>query len=619
MTAPQQNDLASRIGGAVSAVRARRLDRIAAGYAVAAWVIVQAASIIVPSFDVSAQVMRAVIIFFLIGFPVTLIGAWFAAPHVAHHSAAHARKKPPKAAYALFAAISLLLVVVVVDLSLQLSRVSTPAAARATNTSLTGPPKNSIAVLPFANMSGDPKKDYFSDGIAEELLDDLAGMPQLQVAARTSSFAFKTSNDSIKQIARLLFVRSVLEGSVRESGQHLRISVELIDAASGYRLWSSVYDRDLTDILAVQEDIAREITGALTRQFLPQETNPRIAKRINSEAYRDYLLGKRMLEPRTAEGAQAAIGLLKTTVSEAPDFADGFAALSFAYIILADRLPGRTDLISSAKAATDKALALDPRNVDALSARLDLALHRLDWQAAIAGARQLQQAAPNSAKVLHEIFRFYYFMGFPDLAQAAAKGAARLDPLSFADRFNTASFLLHAARFPEAIDAARSALTLRPHQPVALALLCVAAANAGQAALASATADDLAHGQAGGTKGSVDETAGPLCNFALAMAQRRAGNAEKIVDSLAAGFPQSGIGAYDLGEKYAIAGDFKKADAWFSRSYDDRDFLIFLLPGDKLVPQAFRDSPQYKALLAQPLFREWSEAHDQLASDLAAR
>jgi serine/threonine-protein kinase len=616
MSVPQENDLATRIGGIVSTLRARHLDRIAAGYAVTAWVVVQAASIVVPSFDVNSRAIRAVIIFFLLGFPVTLIGAWFAAPHASAH---RARRKPSKAAYAIFAAFALILVVVAVDLSLLLSRVSAPTGHAQAAVANPGPPKNSIAVLPFANMSGDPKKEYFSDGIAEELLDDLAGIPLLQVAARTSSFAFKNANDSIKQIARLLSVRSVLEGSVRESGQHLRISVELIDAASGYRLWSSIYDRDLTDILTVQEDIARAITTALTKQFLPRGTGLRSTKRISSEAYQDYLLGKRQLESRTTGDTEAAIALFKTTISQAPDFADGFAALANADIILADRLPGRDDLIASAETALNNALRLDPHNVEALSARLDLSLHKLDWRGAIADAKNLQQAAPNSARVLHEIFRFYYFMAFPELAQAAARGATRLDPLSFSDRFNTASFLLHDARFPEAIAAAKAALALRPHHPVALAMLCVAAADDGLAPLASGTADELARLNANLASGSVDETAAPLCAFAIATSQHRPSDAEKIVDGLAKGFPQSGISAYDLGEKYAIAGDIGKADIWFSRAYDNRDFLIFLLPGDKLVPDAFRASPEYKALLERPLFRDWSSAHDQLASDLAGR
>jgi len=499
-----------------------------------------------------------------------------------------------------------------------LSRIEPDRHAGLANSNLL-PPKNSIAVLPFANMSGDPKKDYFSDGIADELLNDLAATPRLQVAARTSSFAFKNKNDSIKDIARLLSVRSVLEGSVRESGQHLRISGQLIDATSGYHLWSATYDRDLTDILRIEEEIAQAITGALTRQLLPRTSHLPTVKRISPEAYRAYLLGKSELESRTAIGAQKAISLLNRTVSQAPEFADGFAALADADVILADKLPGRSDLIPSAEDALEHALRLDPDNVDALSARLDLSLHKLDWAGARRDARKLQRAAPNSVKVLHEMFRFYEFMSFPDLALAAAQGAARLDPLSFADRFNVETFLLHDGRFPEAIVAGKAALALRPQQPVALAVLCVAAAGAGQPGLAQATEKELSVSGEAAQGHSADDTSGPLCRFAIAAADHRTRDAQAIVDKLAQGFPGSGISAYDLGEKYAIVGDFKKAGSWFSRSYDSKEFLIFLLPGDKLVPAGFRDSPVYRAILDRPLFREWQAAHSAVAGDLAAR
>jgi adenylate cyclase len=609
-----EKDFATRIEEIVRALRGRRLDRIAVGYAVTAWVVVQAASIVVPSFNGSAQVIRAIIIFLLLGFPVTLIGAWFATPHI---STVHLRKRPSKTGYAIFIGSVLTLAAVAADLSLLLSRTPAPDTLQASANP--APPKNSIAVLPFANMSGDPKKEYFSDGIAEELLDDLASLPQLQVAARTSSFAFKNRNDNIKDIARLLSVRSVLEGSVRESGQHLRISGELIDAASGYRLWSSTYDRDLTDILVVQEEIARAITSALTRQLLPRSAHLPPAERISPEAYRAYLMGKKQLEPRTTAGAETAISLFKTTISQAPEFADGFAALADADIILADKLPGRSDLIPSAEKALDNALRLDPRNVAALSSRLDLSLHKLDWSGASRDARNVQRAAPHSAKVLHEMFRFFDFMDFPDLALAAARGAARLDPLSLADRLYIATFLLHDARFSETVAASRAALALKPHHPLGLALLCVAAADAGQAALAGATEDELSRSNEIGGAHSVDDTARPLCQFAIAATEHRTRDALRIVDNLANEFPQSGISAFELGEKYAIAGDFKKANFWFDRSYEAREFVLFLLPGDKLVPAAFRDTPEYRALLARPLFQDWQRARDAVASDLAAR
>ena len=616
MSLPHQKALSARVDDFVRALRSRHLDQIAVSYALIGWVIVQGVSIVVPTFGADAQLVRATIIFLLIGFPLTLIAVWFAAPHI---GLAQSDTRLSKIGYVVFLGSAFISIAVAADVSLMLARMEPSHLTPATPASLLLS-RNSIAVLPFANMSGDPQKEYLSDGIADELLDELAAKPQLQVAARTSSFAFKNRNESIREIARALSVRSVLEGSVRESGQHLRISGELIDADSGHRLWSATFDRDLTDILMVEEDIARAIGGALTKQLLPQGRPPRPAvNRISADAYRAYLMGKHDLEPRTASGAETAISLFKKTVSAAPQFADGFAALADAEVVLADKLPGRNDLIPAAQAALEQALQLDPHNIEALSSRLDLSLHRLDWPRAASDARTLNRVGPKSAKVLHEMFRFFEFMSFPDLALAAATRAAYLDPLSFVDRFNISVFLLHDARFPEAIAASNAALALRPHQPNALAVLCVAAANAGQIELAHDAEKQLSSSEATARTQSADDTSDPLCSFAIAVAEHHGGNAKLIIDRLAQGFPQSGISAFELGEKYAIGGDFKKAQFWFDRSYDNKEFLLFLLPGDKILPAAFRESQEYRGLVAEPLFRDWQAAHDSLADDLASR
>src|ERR1051326_80680 len=162
MPLPHENTLPARVEDIVRVLRSRRLDRIAVGYAVTAWVTVQVASIVVPIFNGNAQLIRAIIIFFLLGFPVALIGAWFAMPHF---GVVQARKKPTKTGYVVFAGSALIFAAAAGNLSLLLSRIE-PGRVPSPATAIALPPKNSIAVLPFANMSGDPKKDYFSDGIA---------------------------------------------------------------------------------------------------------------------------------------------------------------------------------------------------------------------------------------------------------------------------------------------------------------------------------------------------------------------------------------------------------------------------------------------------------------------
>src|SRR5262249_1052131 len=156
--------------------------------------------------------------------------------------------------------------------------------------------------LPFTNMSGDPSKDYFSDGISEELLNQLANVSELRVAARTSSFAFKGKNQDIRNIARALNVRAVLQGTVRDAAHHIRIAAQLTNAGDGYRLWSKTYDRDLRNILSLQDEIARAITASLTHSLLGASAKPAAGAPIDPEAYRKYLEGQSFSGRKTDEG-----------------------------------------------------------------------------------------------------------------------------------------------------------------------------------------------------------------------------------------------------------------------------------------------------------------------------
>jgi TolB-like protein len=593
----------------VRAARARRLDRLAIGYAVAGWVLVQAASIILPSFSAPSWMLRAFIILALLGFPIALAAAWFVAPHIFDTDA---RTRNLRRTWTAFAVVGVVAAVFAAALAYTLARIpASPSTQSAT--AFLGPKKNSIAVLPFVNMSGDPAKDYFSDGITEELLNDLANTPDLIVAARTSSFAFKGKPENIKDIARILSVRTVLEGSVRESGQHLRITGQLIDADSGYHLWSGAFDSDLTDVLLVQEKIATAITAALTHRLLPQPKQSRknATQPIDPDAYKAYLLGIDLMRPRTQPATDAALISFEKATRLAPDFADGFAALARAQVLAADFHPERTDLVPAAQQTLARALQLDPRNISALSSHLELSLHKLDWQAVIADARRMREVSPNSWAVLHELFRFYWFMGFPDVAYGAANGAAKLDPLSFVDRLNMMAFLLHNARFPEAVAAAQAGLSLQHDHSLILSMLCGAAAFNGDLKLAHATEAKLS------ASGSAFDT--QYCRFDIAAAERRIPDATAIVDQFARDALHNGSSALDIGEQYAIIGNTAKAFTWLDLSYKRKEYELFLLPGEKIVPNAFFETPQWKAFYGRPLFDDWRKAHDTVSAELAAR
>ncbi len=391
-------------------IRARKLDRIAAAYAVVAWIVVQGAAIALPSFNAAPWVLRTLIIVAIVGLPVALAIGWVRGPSHPDTSA-HARR--------LFGGLLVGGVVVALGLGVvayEFASDEAPPQAAVT----APPPANSIAVLPFVNMSGDASQDYFSDGISEELLNDLANTPDLRVAARTSSFVFKGSRASIKDIAIALNVRTVLEGSIRKAGNRVRITAQLINAADGYHLWSATFDRDLTDILAVQTEIAQAITQALIHKLLPARAGR--PKTIAPEIYSAYLQGKFFFDQRSKEGNERAIALFKRVVAAEPGHADGWAALAYALeneFVTFEEPVGSAATRAAATEAMEKALALDPNNLIALLAKLNLALATWDWDTAGETLKRMRAINPNNAFVLRGTSNYCLVLGFPKGSIAA--------------------------------------------------------------------------------------------------------------------------------------------------------------------------------------------------------
>jgi tetratricopeptide (TPR) repeat protein len=369
----------------------------------------------------------------------------------------------------------------------------------------------------------------------------------------------------------------------------------------------------MTGILTLEDEIARAITHALTHKLLGLPAAPEAGKpaSINPDAYRQYLEGQHAFAPRTQEGVAKAVLLFTNVTALQPDFADGFAALGRALINHAEYHPEQKELMPEAEAALARALALDPDNVNALSAHLDLALHRLDWIAAGSDAVRLKAINPNGYAVSHEMFRYYQLLGFPDRALAAVQQTVKLNPLSFVDRYNVTAALIHIGKYADAIGAAHAALSLEPEQTELLAMLCTADAGAKRFADAAAVLGQLAKGR--------DETSRANCAFDIAFRAGKFADAHKIVDGFAAQYPKGDLAAPDIGELYAAAGDFDKATAWLSRGSDAKEFALFTLPFSADVPPAYLKTPGWKAIAARPMFRDWQTAHDKLATEFAAR
>jgi adenylate cyclase len=595
----------------LQAIQLRKLDRLAAAYVVGAWLLVQAASIALPAFEAPSWVLKALILLAVLGFPAVMALGWMGARHLPGTALPHLRRR--SAHLAALGVLGVVLVLAAGELVYRLSGAGgrAPSVASASVAQILAPAASSIAVLPFANMTGNPGQDYFSDGISEELLSDLADNPQLRVVARASSFAFKGRNEDVKTIARLLAVRSIVEGSVREAGQHLRIHAELINASSGYDLWSSSFDREMTDALVVQDEIARAIVSALTHKLLPAKRGLNHAPASDPEAYRDYLQAQYELAPRTRAGIEKALTLFQQAIARQPKFVQAYSGLARAYILLQRYRPDQKDIALLAERSVDRALALDPENLDALGLHLDLAMQRLDWSAARTDARRMLMLNPHSQAVLHEMFRYYQLLGFPEEALRAAQGAAQLNRLSIVDLSNVAAANAHLARWEETAKAAQAVLALYPNQPDTLGRLCNAYASLHQLDRSEKIETQL--------RALHETTTADLCAAHIATGEGNKERARAILDKLAALFPQGGLGALDIGDEYAIAGVYGKAVAWLNRSYELREFVFFTVPYDRAIAPAFFQTPGWKELWARPRVREWQAVHDAVARDLAAK
>jgi TolB-like protein/cytochrome c-type biogenesis protein CcmH/NrfG len=595
-------------------IQQRKIDRVAAAYAVAAWLVVQGASIVLPTFGAPLWVLKVLIVAAIAGFPLTLWIAWHLTP-VPHHR----RHGPPPPLTAGDMALLVLLAGVMVVSAAEIAGQSgllpglsktAPSMRAGSPTSDSSPPRTSIAVLPFANMSGDASKEYFSDGISEELLNQLANAPDLRVAARTSSFAFKGKEEDIRSIARALNVASVLEGSVREDGRHIRITAELINAADGFQLWSKTFDRDLSNILEVQDEIARAITASLTHGVLGTGSrNPAPARPpIDPEAYRQYLEAQSLSARKTPEDDAKAVALFQQVTKTEPEFAPGFAALGRTYVHMAQFQNQRPDLIAAADAALNQALKRDPRNLEALSSHLLVALMQWRWQDAAADARKLEALNPHSVFTLRGLDSYYDSLGFPEQQAAALREATRLDPLSFVDLNNLASAYNNRGDYAEAESAANDALALRPDRVLTIYTLCSAYAGMKRANRAQILIDRLAALQA------PDASQG--CAALNAVASGRPAEAHALVDAIARRFPSFVFDETDIGSFYFAAGDTTNALTWFNRAYDKRDYHLFAIAYLATTSPALLKTPGWIALKQKPEAKAWQAAHDQLAAEL---
>ena len=401
----------------IAELKRRSVFKVSAAYLVVAWLAIQVAATVAPQLDFPDWVPRLITFVLLLGFPVTLVLAWMfeRTPEGVRVDARGAGGKW------MFGIAALLVAAVVVWYwKGNSSRDSDAADAR------------TVAVLPFANLSGDPEQEYFSDGMTEELLNVLARLPELKVAARTSVFEFKGKGGDVREIGQRLGVSHIVEGSVRREGEHVRVTAQLVRVADGFHVWSESYDRELEGVFALQDDIARHIAEQLESR-LGVGDMPAARSAIDPLAYDEYLKGRTLYRQR--KDLPAAIAHLQAAVTRAPEFGAGWASLSLAHeAALWYTTPEQRAMLGHAlanmRAAAERAAGVDPEAALTLHAQANVARGETRYAEAERLYVRALQADPTYPDVREDYAELLNSMGRPEDSLIAARQLVELDPFA---------------------------------------------------------------------------------------------------------------------------------------------------------------------------------------------
>jgi len=426
------------------------------------------------------------------------------------------------------------------------------------------PQRVMLAVLPFANLSGDVHEDYFADGLTEEMIAQLGQLQpaKLGVIARTSTVRYKDTRETAAQIARELGVGYLLEGSVRRGGERVRVTAQLIQAGERTHLWAETYERPLTDVLNIQKEIAEKITHSLSIQLLPVETSSSASSRVNLESYDKYLLGLHELGQGTRESENKAIQYFQEAIARDPKDARLYSALAEAYTAVVTYYSSPAEVMPRAKEAALRAVELDP-NLG--SAHVRLGYVRLffdwDWPAAEREYRRAFEINPSLPEAQLGYANYLATLGHFDEAISRVQQAYLFDPLALESRNEALWIYYFSGRMPETVEQAQKTIELEPAAGLPHAMLALAYAQMGQRAetlraaenairlanspsVLTTTAAALARvGQKHEAKQLVSKALEQakeryVCRFLVADAYVELGDTEKALESLEQGFLQ---------------------------------------------------------------------------------
>jgi TolB-like protein/tetratricopeptide (TPR) repeat protein len=586
-------------------LKQRNIFRVAVLYVVICWLILDPLHVIFHMAGVPEWVNRLVLILMAVGFPAVAIFAWVyeitpgglkPTVEVPHHESIRTLTGR-RLDRAIIAVLAVALAYFVID-KFWISRhpaasdVTAATTARAppapaATAAAFAPPPHSIAVLPFVNLSTDKEQEYFSDGLTEELLNSLAAIDGLQVAARTSSFSFKERPD-IVTVAHKLNVASVLEGSVRRSARTVRITAQLINAATGFHLWSKTYDRDLGDVLKLQTEIATEVATALKVTLLGDLTAKiEVGGTHNPAAFDAYLRASKVMATGSdAKSLQQAITMFTEAIDLDPGYASAIAGRSMAVGSYATEFAVGEDrwrAFGESQSDAQRAIALAPDLADG-----HLALARsfengaLDFVKASEEYERALALAPGSIRVLRSYARFARSMGRGDAGLTIARRTVLLDPLDHRSHMAVGGELLYARRFQEAIPHYDDSITLTPDDPTAY----------GFRGLTYYLLGDLQNARTSCEMKS-DFWVSQVCLAVVYHKLGRQTDAETMLAKLKAALGDDD--AYQYAQIYAQWGDASKALQWLDRALKLRDAGLADLKTDPLM-DPLRNEPRFQAI-----------------------
>ena len=574
-------------------LKRRNVYKVAITYAVVAWLLIQAASILLPTFEAPSWVMKVFVVFLAFGFVISVIISWAfeATPEGLRRTEDVSPETPlPTWSARKFATFVVAVAVIAAGLLAYQFLRSKPIPAARPNEAATGASaisQKSIAVLPLLNESGDPNDEYFSDGLSEELIAALAQIKELKVIGRSSSFRFKERKEESKAIGEKLGVATLLEGTVRKQGNRVRIVAELINAADGIELWTRTFDRELKDIFAVQEEIARAVAESLKVTLLGSQDRP--AQRgapSNVEAHNAYLQGHFHFQRRNLEDYRKAVGYFDQAIRLDPDYALAYTERSEAWSFIGDLTGQHEPAWSNARSDAEKAVAIAPSLAEARAA-LGWVRFFIDWKFAegiteLKRAKELSPANPTANDLLA---RAILYLGRLDEAERQARQAVELDPLSVTAQGNLARVLFYAGKLDEADAAARKAAELQPAS---------ASSRRWQTLIAAQRGD----GETALREAQLEPDEG-YRRFELALAHYVRGD-RAAADAALADLIANGRNnlAYQIAEVYAVRGEKDKTFEWLQISFDNHDTGTLTLLTDPLL-RGLRDDPRYKKFLVK--------------------